>query len=283
MITTPNRGQKVMDAVFKEIMSDSNALLEATFPIPAIPKVRPIVSLNSDMSAATPEEILKRVREAKKHRAQAEVIRREREKLELDKLLSKEDLFRFAYVPFVIAELVWDYADTVMDMAAWLKLRETRHLGRRIKELRREYKRVHDTFIDQEHNESEINNMYVYEDEVKHIFHTYYINLQCDLRHEYPDLSDDSISYLVAIYQCHVTLQALLLYTKRQEERLAKIVGHPVGHFLPPSVYELSKLILEYTSDCPAPEKFNKLQDTYIKTFATQMGLIELNDISNES
>lgn len=278
MIT--NEDKRLMDAVFAEIKSDVSAMLETHSPmLYAIPIIDPAL----DTNVATPKDAHKRIQEIRKQKKQEEIKQKELRKRELVKLLSKEDLFRFAYIPFVIAELVWDYADTVMDMAALLKLKETRHLGRRIKELYREYKRVHDRFIDQEHNEGELHNMYVYEDEVKHIFNTYQINLQCDLRHEYPDLSEDTISYLVAIYQCHVTLQSLLLYTKKQEARLAEIVKHPVGHFLPPQVYELSRLILEYAGDSPASDKFNTLQDKYIKTFATQMALIELNDTSEGS
>lgn len=277
MITTSNGDQKVMDAVFKEIMTGAPLIDNTMFSIQSISHVRPLIAPNT----LSPDEIIKKIREEKTRKAQEAIRREEQNKLNLGRLLSKEDLFRFAYVPFVIAELGWDYADTIMDMAAWMKFRETRHLGRRIKELRREYKRVHDTYIDREHNESEISNMYVYEDKVKHIFNTYIINLQGDLRQCYPNLSDDSISYLVAVYQCHVILQALFLYTKKQELRLAGIVGHPVGHFLPPSVIELSKLILEYAGDYPASEKFNKLQETYISTFAAQMALIELNDISD--
>ena len=36
--------------------------------------------------------------------------------------LTDEELFRVAYVPFAIAELAWDYAGTVMDIALLLRI-----------------------------------------------------------------------------------------------------------------------------------------------------------------
>ncbi len=258
-----------MSAVFDELMEGdvfNNKL-----------NISPAYSLNRP-HPTDPAELLELIKAQKDKKKQMYESWRERDKAALAKKIEQENLFRFAYVPFVVAELVWDYADSVINMAAVHKQPETRSLSRKIRELHNEYRKEHDRFIDSAHHNNEINNMYIYEDAVYNIFKLYFTNLRCSLRGEYPELCDDAIEFLVGVYQCYVTLQALIRYTLGQEQKMAKIVGHPIGHILPKSVTRLSGLILEYVGNRPASESFNKLQETFIATFANQIALVELND-----
>jgi len=258
-----------MSAVFDEIMEGDvfgNKL-----------DISPTYSLNRP-HPTDPAELLKFIKDQKDKKRQMYESMREQYKIDLAKTIGRENIFRFAYVPFVVAELAWDYAESVVSLAAMCRRPETRSLSRKIRELYRQYRSDHDRFIDSAHHENEINNMYIYEDAVLRIFKLYLINLKCDLRSEYPDLDGDAIEFLVGVYQCYVTLQALVRYTHDQERKIAEIVGHPVGHILPKSVTQLSELILKYVGDKPASDRFNKLQETFILTFANQIALVELND-----
>lgn len=203
--------------------------------------------------------------------------REEAEKLKLSKILDRDTLFRFAYVPFVIAELAWDYADTVLTLSAMMKT-GAKKLCRAVRELRREYERERARFIDQAHKDSEVENMYVFEDGVKDIYTQMLVNVRCDLNSEYPSLDKDSVDLLTAVYQCDITLQSLILYTQQQTSKIERIVGHRIGKILPAQVYQLARLMPEFVGDKPASERFNKLKKQYEKTFATQIALIELND-----
>ena len=203
--------------------------------------------------------------------------REEAEKLKLSKILDRDTLFRFAYVPFVIAELAWDYADTVLTLSAMMKT-GAKKLCRAVRELRREYERERARFIDQAHKDSEVENMYVFEDGVKDIYTQMLVNVRCDLNSEYPSLDKDSVDLLTAVYQCDITLQSLSLYTQQQTSKIERIVGHRIGKILPAQVYQLARLMPEFVGDKPASERFNKLKKQYEKTFATQIALIELND-----
>lgn len=53
--------------------------------------------------------------------------------------IDEDLLFRFGYVPFVIAEVAWDYIDTIFDLAYILKIKETRKVNRALKDLRSDY------------------------------------------------------------------------------------------------------------------------------------------------
>lgn len=205
----------------------------------------------------------------------------ESEKRHLERLIGKETLFRFAYVPFVICKLVWDYAETLLDMAAWKKISATKPLCRQIRELRLEYDRIRAPFVDNEHQASEEDNMYAYEDGVNDIVRQMLLNIHIYLRSEYPDLQEDWIQFLGAVYQCDITLKALLLYSDRQANHVAKLIGRHVGHILPEPIYKLNLLVLQFVGDKPISSKFDGLKKQYIQTLAAQMALIELNDISD--
>ena len=203
----------------------------------------------------------------------------EDEELRISRLIDKDTLFRFAYVPFVIAQLVWDYADTILSTAAWLKISETKKLCRAVRELRRDYDRIHSAHIDAKHEASEVSNMYVFEDGVAGITKQLLLNIKIDLKSEYPDLDADHLSFLIAVYQCDITLKSLLLYTRKQTERIAKKIDRNVGNILPESIYKLDKLILEFVGDKPVSNRFRNLKQQYIETFATQIALIEMTEI----
>ncbi len=203
----------------------------------------------------------------------------EDEELRLSRLLDRETLFRFAYVPFVIAQLVWDYADTILTIAAWLRITETKPLCRAIKELRRDYDRIRAPYIDKAHANSEIENGYVFEDCVKSITDQLLLNLRIDIRSEYPEIEPEYLNFLLAVYQCDITLKSLLLYVRRQTDIIAKKIDRHVGRILPDAVYKLDKLILEFVGDKPVSKKFDNLKRQYIETFATQIALVGLNEL----
>lgn len=207
------------------------------------------------------------------------VKRYERELHErLEKMFSREELFRFAYVPFVIAELVWDYADTVIIMSQQLGNTATRRLSRVIREARREYDSLRYRFIDKDQRERELKNGYVFEQATKRIMSQLVLNVRINISAEYPNLDEDSRELLLAVYQCHITSRALLRYLDWQSAKVSKRIGHSIGKMLPPSYYVMDKLIPEYIGDKPASERFRKLMNDYIDTFATQMALVGLEN-----
>lgn len=124
--------------------------------------------------------------------------------------------------------------------------------------------------------------MYVFEENVKQIFELYIVNLKCELSREYPDLSSDSITYLTAVYQCWVVIKSLMSYASKQSEKVAQIVGHPIGNIIPIQLRKLADLILAFTGDSPVSKKFEKAQETYIQTLATQIALVELTPIKED-
>lgn len=217
----------------------------------------------------------------RKQRQRVEVLKAESHaRIEaIENTFSRDELFRLAYVPFVIAELVWDYADTVIIMAQKLGNPATRRLSRVIRSARVEYNRLRHQFIDQKQRDREIENGYVFEDATRRITSQMMLNVKLDIHSEYPDLDECSRDLLLAVYQCHITSRALLLYLDRKSAEVAKRIGRKIGKMLPPPYYEMDKVIPEFIGDKPASERFRKMMRDYINTFATQIALVEMGDI----
>lgn len=248
-----------------------------------------ILQYNDDPSPM-PEEMFERV---KKHLPPAERKKFEQRHRELNELcaqielqkeqklseiLDTETLMRFAYVPFVVAQLAWDYADTIIDIATLLRLHPTKKLCRAIRELKRRYDNVRDEYTNYAHRSSEIDNMYVFEDGVSDLFSLYLKNIEFDLKIEYPDLDKEYRGYLLAIYQCHIVLQSIYRYAEMQKAKIEKIVGHTIGDVLPTELRRLDILVMAFVGDKPVSPKFASQQKTYAQCLANRMTLIELND-----
>lgn len=219
------------------------------------------------------------------YRRKVNEIKRKREeerKVILSDILDDETVYRFAYVPFVIAELAWDYADTVIDYAVTLKQDYTKKLCREVREMRREYDSFRSPYIDALHRQSELENMYVFEDGVRENINLYLINLRGDLKREYPELEGDSLRFLEAVYLCHVTLASLFRYVAIQTGKVENIAGKAIGGILPKELSGLDRTILKFAGNKPASESFIKQQEQYVRTFANQMCEIEFNEVRDD-
>ncbi len=255
------------------LQKDIEVLLSSPGTFTGLAKV-PVLPVQTN-NILTINEALDRIERLQKEKIETEG---EMSLRQIEKIFSREQLFRFSYVPFVIAELVWDYADTVMICAQRIGNPATRRLSREIRNARTEYERLRQRHIDADNREREIENGYVFEDGVHDITSQMLVNIQCDIRSAYPDLNDDSRDLLIATYQCHVTSAALLKYIEKQRREVARRLNRNVGNILPPSYMVMHRLIPEYIGDKPATPRFRDLMNKYIDTFAVQIALVELND-----
>lgn len=224
------------------------------------------------------KEIERRMALTQKARAIVEKVKKEKDTEKLSKLLDRETLFRFAYIPFVVAKLAWDYADTILYLCVIDKRSETKPLCRAVKELKTEYDRERAPYIGDVHQASEEENMYVFENGVEDIFNLYLANIGIDLRSEYPLLEDSEIYYLKAVYQCHIVLLSLYKYCEMQRKKISKMLNKHVGDILPSSLRRLDGLIMAFVGDKPISTKLSSQHDTYALNLANRMHRIELSE-----
>ncbi len=250
-----------------------------------LPHTPPYFPMSEDMFEKVKKHLPSSERKMfeKRHKEliEAKAKREAEEELKLSEILDSETLMRFAYIPFVVAQLAWDYADTVIDVATLLRLHPTKKLCRAIRELKRRYDNVRAEFTNTAHRGSEIDNMYVFEDGVSDLFSLYLKNIEFDLKKEYPDLDSEYMTFLLSVYQCHIVLQSIYRYAEMQKDKVEKIVGHRIGDVLPSELRRLDILVMAFVGDKPVSPNFDAQQKTYAQCLANRMALVELNDVDN--
>lgn len=201
-------------------------------------------------------------------------IQRDNEPLILD----KGTQFAINYVPFVIAELAWDYADTITQLSANLKLgKEAKRLSREIYSLRQEYNSCRTPDIGKKRHNSEVENMYIFEDGTQGITDKLIANLRCRLH----SFDKASALYLMAVWQCEIMLRALFRYCRRIVDKISAKENHEIDNPLPEHVSSLLAIVTacqKVISDAPDIEDIKK---QYIEVYANQIALVGFNELSD--
>lgn len=242
--------------------------------------------MSKEMFESFKQHLPKGIRkEIESRHAEIQRIQAEHEKeqeIKLSEILDSETLMRFAYVPFVIATLAWDYVDTILTLSKMFGIKNVKPISRSVRQLKRDYDILRARYIDSIHSKSEENNMYVFEDGVNDVFKLYLVNIELDIKRKYPDLSEDYIMYIKAIYQCHIVLKSLYKYVEIQTKNVQNIVGHTIGDILPKELRKLDSLVMAFIDDKSISKDFEIQQDTYAMTLANRMCSIELSETKDE-
>ncbi|MBD5585378.1 MAG: hypothetical protein HDQ88_09870 [Clostridia bacterium] len=193
------------------------------------------------------------------------------------KNVTNEELVRMSYVPLALAELVWDYAMTIVDMASNFQIPATKKLCLVIRKLRERYlidePRIFDDIIE---SKMKTLNAEYFDEAVSDIMQQFVNNVRFDLKSIYPDLDEEWVYYLVAVQQCHVLYSSLVNYVTSITGTISLNIGIELQSFLPAAFYRLEELIPCFMGDKPMSKSFDKLRGAYVKTFCGQMKQIKL-------
>lgn len=242
-------------------------------PIIINPLYAKIQTPSTLLNSLTPEKALE---ELQRRRA-------DKERREFTDNFTQHELFQIVYVPNVIAELAWDYADTITLLCHNNGQRETRRLNNAVRKLREQYDKSRSRYVDSQHREGEVENMYKFENIIKDITLTQILNIRFFIVSTYPDLCPESVELLVAVWQCLILLEALECHNQRMRHRLENRLQKTIGNITPPTVAKLHKLIPYYLGDKPMPPSFDKIRKEYTQAIATQIGLVEFTDTLHET
>ena len=200
---------------------------------------------------------------------------------EIQQRVDKQTLFLFAYVPFVIAEVAWDYADTCINLAILLRITETKKLCRRIRELRREYDHKR-AMIDREHRETETKNMITFQEDYKEFFGKLHGAIQGQVNAVYPGQCMDMQFLICAAYSCAVVLRSMFKYVDTMSKRIAALLGiQAIGSIIIGEIRQLEAIILQFAGeesiggDNKFPTSLNPYIDTLVQ-YLLQSEMIEL-------
>lgn len=204
----------------------------------------------------SPDELIRELKRRKEAEREA-ILREAAEKAERDKqllreVLTEDGVFSITYVPFVIAEVAWDYADTILNLAAMMRLRETKKLCRAIKDLRIEYDRKRFEVIDDNWRKSETENMIMFQETLsEEYFGKIYRTFKDKLMQSYSDLEENSVMLIASVYCCKTVIAGLMRYCQAQEKVVSAILGYEINSIMPKQVNRLNTLVSEFVGDSP--------------------------------
>lgn len=183
-------------------------------------------------------------------------------------VLSEKATFAITYVPFVIAEVAWDYADTAIELAILIHNPSTRPICREIRELRQKYDHGRYRFINSQWRKSETENMIMFQSVLDDYFGDIYRKSTAIMTAEYPNLDADGISLLASAYLCVSVIKGLKRYAAAQEKVLSDIVGYKVGKIIPEEMTRLQEVMGHFAAEHPFPGQLLSLQEEYADTLA---------------
>lgn len=230
----------------------------------------------------SPDEMIRELKR-RKDAERAAVLRAAAEKAERDKqnlrtVLSEDAIFSITYVPFVIAEIAWDYADTILDIAAMMRLHETKKLCRAIKDLRIEYNRKRFEVIDDNWRKSETENMIMFQETLSHeYFGKIYVTFKDKLVQTYPELETNSVMLIASVYCCKTVIAGLMRYCQAQEKVVASILGYEINSIMPKQVNRLNTLVSEFVGDSPLVD-IEPVIKQYAEELAEYINNTEINE-----
>lgn len=233
-------------------------------------------------AAMSPDELIRELKRRKEAEREA-ILRAAAEKAERDKqylrtVLSEDAIFSIMYVPFVIAEIAWDYADTILDLAAMMRLHETKKLCRAIKETRKDYDRDRYKIINNKWRESETENMIMFQETLSEFFSKVYKTYREKLMQKYSDLEENSLMLIASVYVCRTVLKGLHRYTDAQEKIVSAILGYEIASLFPKQLTTLNKLVIEFAGDSPIDEDEDGVQTRFAEELAEYINDTEIND-----
>lgn len=175
----------------------------------------------------------------------------------LEQLLDQDTTFRLGYVPFVIAEVAWDYIDSFCEYAAAARTDRLRHLCRRLRALRHSYQDTRGEFLTAAHMKGEQNNMLAFEDEAGAVLSGYYLalpnSIPADVR---AAMTTDAIELLQTAHGCTLIMDALHQYNDLISAEASRRVGHPVGNVVMPQTYAAADLMRKIVERVPLLPSF---------------------------
>lgn len=159
-------------------------------------------------------------------------------------------LFHMTVKVYMIGALVWDYTDTVLNIAAQMRIGgPTKKLARAIRELRRDYDYIRSSDLDSDHIRREWELAQLFESLNKEAFRRLCNGLITEIRHD-TKLDKDYETLVEAVQMAMTMLDALKLYAAQCDSFIRQYYPDAPHSILPDHFIRLDMLLPEYAGDC---------------------------------
>lgn len=162
--------------------------------------------------------------------------------------IPKTELFRRAVKIQLVAGLIWDYAETILDITSQMRLSHLKKLSRAVKELRRDYDYRMAQSLDREHiaRSNELTELFETINQ-KH-FSRLCQGLGVEMRSK-DKLRPDFESLVMAVQMAMTVVDALQKFCADTDKFINRYFPKADDSILPPEIRRLAVLLPEFAGD----------------------------------
>ena len=138
----------------------------------------------------------------------------------VEEVVDEDTMMEWASSLCTLMNLTWGYVETILDMCVLMKLKETKPLVRKIRELKREYDQFRHTKIDDECERKETETAEAFEDLVQNHLSKLFNGIDFEMRKI--GLKDDWKALAIAVHQAMTLMDVVSLYARRCDAEIRK-------------------------------------------------------------
>ena len=191
--------------------------------------------------------------------------------------LSIRELAQIHYVPFAIAEVIWDSVDSLIELSKGLP--ELKQLARTARVARQRYLKSFPRNLRGSFDGGEMRaNGEAFEEHISRHWATMTTALRAEIKTQFPDLEDyQGVDILQGAWQIKILMMALEQFIKKTLRKIEKLTPFELSpsDILPKPYWNLRLIISAYCSPM-TPEKTRFKADQWAAVISTQIALIEV-------
>lgn len=172
---------------------------------------------------------------------------------------------------YIVGALAWDYTDSVLNIAAQMRIPQTKRLCRTIRSLRCNYDKMRALSLDREHMRCEWNLAEMFEGICKSHFQKLCLGLRNEIRRD-TELNPQYVMLVEAVQMAMTLIDTLRLYAAECDSFIRNYYPTAPHSILPDHFKSLATLLPEFAGDCYDAS-------SYSRSTTARILLKEINDI----
>lgn len=191
----------------------------------------------------------------------------------MEKFTPNESM-KMAFVPLVLTEIAWMYADRCMKWCAEHRVSATVKLCRAMKQLRKDYIAYLAKDLKPDHIQNVIDQAHEFHDSIATKFQVMWYTLNGEWSKTYPDDAEYNVMRTDALMGM-VCIKALERHNKQWDDRIRKEFGREMNSITDPKTKALFESLDAFTPDCNIEWKGNI--DMCVRVVYTQINLCDFD------
>lgn len=173
-----------------------------------------------------------------------------RREFDLVTAFDRHMVFRISYLPFVFFDVIWDYIDTLMDLARIIGNKDTRRLSRALRQIRADYDYERAKTLDWEHRQRIAKHAQQFIEESDPLNWAWKV-IHSEYKRKNPDLLPEWVMFIAQADLVCAMFAALTRFARHFDPMITAKAGRKLHTILPDEVRRMQILIPEYLGGMP--------------------------------